>query len=522
MPRFFNITGPCRPDRHYMLPAEARLPTLDRFIAEELYFVVHAARQTGKTTAMRSMAARLRAKGMAAVVATLETSQGATAVGEAEPRWLSAIAWSAENQLPVGQRPPPPVSIDGHAEGGRLAAWLSAWCRALHPVPLVLLLDEADVVTGPAMVNLLRQLRSGFFDRPEAFPASVVLIGMRDLRDYLVSAKDGTPVNPGSPFNIKAASLTLRNFTRDEVASLYGQHTADTGQVFTPEAVDRAFHWSQGQPFLVNALARTVVMEEIPDPATPVTVAHVDGARDRLVLARTTHLDSLAQRLREPRLAPILRAILLGDEHWNIRYDSDDFQYAVDLGLVRRGASGAEVMNPLYREVLARQLSLQAEAMIPPAWWPWRRPDGGLDFDALVTAFVGWWRQNADMLVLHEDEPYKEAAAHLAFMGFLQRLVNGGGSVEREYAAGRGRVDLVAHWGGERFVAELKRVPPGRRSLAEVRKEGIAQLAGYLDTLGLAEGWLLVFDQTPGRTWKQRCWRREVRVGDKRLHLRGA
>jgi len=80
----------------------------------------------------------------------------------------------------------------------------------------------------------------------------------------------------------------------------------------------------------------------------------------------------------------------------------------------------------------------------------------------------------------------------------------------------------LAHWGGERFVAELKRVPSGRRTLAEVRKEGVAQLAGYLDTLGLAEGWLLVFDQTPGRTWKQRCWRREVRVGDMRLHLRGA
>lgn len=68
-----------------------------------------------------------------------------------------------------------------------------------------------------------------------------------------------------SPFNIKDASLTLRNFTADEVRELYAQHAADTGQQFTREATDRAYELTEGQPWLVNALAREAVDELVPD-----------------------------------------------------------------------------------------------------------------------------------------------------------------------------------------------------------------------------------------------------------------
>ncbi|MCS6814518.1 MAG: ATP-binding protein, partial [Cyanobacteria bacterium] len=48
MPRWFNTAGPCRADIHYMLPPTSRLPQLERLIAQETYFVIHAPRQTGK------------------------------------------------------------------------------------------------------------------------------------------------------------------------------------------------------------------------------------------------------------------------------------------------------------------------------------------------------------------------------------------------------------------------------------------------------------------------------------------
>lgn len=521
MARFFNTSGPCRPVDHYMLPPERRLPELLSLVEQQQYFVVHAARQSGKTTAMLAFAERLRGMGYVAAWTTLETSQGVTDPAFAEPQWLSSLGLTTRHVLPESDRPPELAFVQDQPVGERLRHALAAWSERVAPRPVVLLLDEADVVTGPALVSLLRQLRAGFTDRgPGRFPSSVALIGMRDLRDYLAAAKDGLPVNPGSPFNIKSDSLTLRNFSEAEVAELYAQHTQDTGQPFTAAAVARAYYWTGGQPFLVNALARKLVTELAPDPTCEIDAPMVDGAKERLILSRTTHLDALTERLKEPRVARIVQAVLAGDIPRTIPYDSDDFQYVVDLGLLRRGPEGAEPANPLYREILARQVTYNTQESLTRPWWRWQTPDGGLDLPALVDAFLGWWRENADALV--EDIPlYPEAVPHIAFMAFLQRVVNGGGKVLREYAGGRRAVDLVVEYGPDRFVIELKRVRP-RDGLDTVRQGGIVQLSAYLDLLGVAEGWLIVFDQRPGLTWEERLWREEVEVDGRRLWIRGA
>ena len=106
-------------------------------------------------------------------------------------------------------------------------------------------------------------------------------------------------------------------------------------------------------------------------------------------------------------------------------------------------------------------------------------------------------------------------------MAFLQRVVNGGGSIEREIGTGRGRMDLLVSYGGERIVIELERIP-ARGSATALREEGIVQLAGYLDQQGLNEGWLVLFDQRPGRTWEQRIFAETFEHHGKRIHLRGA
>ncbi len=163
MPRKFNTTGPCRPERHYMLPPLARLPDLEQRFDDEDYFVLHAPRQTGKTTAMRALAEVLRAEGVAACWATLESARGMDDVERAEPNIIDALH-DASRKLPEAWRAPDPTPARQRPVGRRLGAFVEAWAGNLT-VPLVLLLDEADTITGPAMVNLLSQLRAGFMDR---------------------------------------------------------------------------------------------------------------------------------------------------------------------------------------------------------------------------------------------------------------------------------------------------------------------------------------------------------------------
>ncbi len=519
MNRYFNTTGPCRGEWHYMLPPNARLPDIQRFIDRQQYFVIHAPRQTGKTTAMRALAETLRENGVAACWATLETARGMDDLALAERVWLHAIR-DASDELPENWRAPDPALFKGIDPGRALRSFLAAWAAKLS-VPLVLLLDEADVMTGNVMVSLLSQLRDGFMTRGVGrFPTSVALIGMRNLRDYLVEAKGGRPVNAGSPFNISSGSLTLRNFDAEEVETLLAQHTAETGQAFEPGAVAELYRLTDGQPYLVNALADLCVTNLVPDSAEPITKGHIDKAREELILARRTHLDNLAERLKEPRVAAIVEKVLLGDDSRKIAYDTDDFQYAVDLGLVRLGRQGAEAANPIYREILVRQLTYNLQMSLPLPWWPWAIAAGGLDFSALLEAFRAWWRANADALA-SEPSAYPEAVPHLALCAFLQRVVNGGGRVHREFAAGRGAMDLLIEYGPDRFGVEIKRVRD-RDGLETIVSSGVTQLTGYLEALGLPSGWLVVFDVRAGRSWEDRLWQREVEHRGHRITVLGA
>lgn len=497
-----------------MLPALARTPELVDLVRRQDYFILHAPRQVGKTTAMIALVPKLCELGFVAIHVSLLESRGLTETSAAEPIWLDAIESSAQCALPEDEWPPPLAPTLAHPVGTRLRNYLSAWSRAVKK-PIVLLLDEADAVQGEAMMSLLAQLRSGFEKRAVGiFPTSIGLIGLRNLRGYIVEVR-GRPHSPSSPFN-NAISFTLRNFNRDEVAALYQQHTDDTGQKFLPETVDAAMLWTEGQPYLVNALARHAVTEQVSDRTQPIRPAHIERAKDALILARVTHLDHLAERLNEARVARILTPVLLGEGE--VASLSDDFQYCVDLGLIRR-ASPISVTNPIYREVLARVLTQQRQDSLPDLSARWRTSDGRINFPALVDAFREFWRENADVLQ-ESDSFYREATPQIVFMAFVQSAVNGEGRVTREYAAGRGRIDLLIETRGDRHVVELKRAKTAS-ALAIARRDGEQQLAEYLDTTGMREGWLLVFDLRPTPSWEEKLWCEDVERGGLVLHLRG-
>jgi hypothetical protein len=498
MGRRFNTAGPCLPEYHYMIPPLRRLPEAPGLVDRMGYFVVHAPRQTGKTTALRALAQELTAGGKyAALRFTCEHAKVAgDNYGNAQRDILQEIRDKAESALPAGLRPPPWPEA---SEGSLLKAALTAWARAC-PLPLVLFFDEIDALRGQTLISVLSQLRAGYDERPRDFPASVVLCGLRDVRDYkAASGGDPSRLGTSSPFNIKLKSLRLGDFTPDEVAELYAQHTADTGQEFTPEALARAVELTAGQPWLVNALAQEVI-EEMAVPVTePITVDHLDQAKERLILARATHLDSLAAKLAEPRVHRMIEPVLAGELFDLDPYD-DDLRYTCDLGLIAPKLP-VRIANPIYHEVIARVLTANAEASVIADPRTFVLPDGRFDMDLLLREFAAFWREHAEILV--SGTVYHEVAPQLVLMGFLQRLVNGGGHVSREYGVGRGRIDLHVRWphttptgkhAWQREAIEMKVWREGKRDPLD---EGLTQLDGYLDRLDLDTGALVIFDRRP-------------------------
>jgi hypothetical protein len=506
-----------------MIAAQGRLPEAEKLIRGEAYFVVHAARQSGKTTCLKDIVRRLQAEGKYyALYCSLEGLQG---IGEAK-EGIPEVVEVVKNSLCDG-------GIPGWAEFGvgikdqghyasMLQASLKAYCRGLDK-GLVVMFDEADCLSEGTLVSFLRQVRNGYIDRDEVpFPVSLAVVGMRDLRDYRAQVRpDGESRGVASPFNIVADTLTLKNFTEEEIGELYGQHTGDTGQEFEAGVAELVHGQTDGQPWLVNAIAREVIEKMLgEDYSKAVTCELVREAIQRIILARPVHLDSLMERLKEARVRRVLEPVIIG-EGGIVRSD-EDYLYARDLGLVKEGVGKrVEPGNAIYAEVIGRFLSEEAQMLLGvensrAQGWKFIK-EGVLDMDYLLEEFRVVWRENSEIWEERREDgfvalrEYKEAVPHLVLFAFLQRVINGGGQIMREMATGKGRLDIGVVYGGQKYPIELK-VCRERDKLETIIKEGLEQTGRYMDVLGSARGWLLVFDRHAGLSWDERQWRREEKT----------
>ena len=486
--RWFNIAGPCQSDIHYMLPPIARLPKVDRLIAQRSYFVMHAPRQMGKTTAMLTLAQQLTASGKyTAILLSAETGASKPNLDKAEEAILVSWTGSIQAWLPAELHP----DWSKLPIGSRISAALQQWAET-SPRPLVVFLDEIDALEDENLIGVLRQLRDGSSRRPNHFPQSLALIGLRDVRDYKVASGGSDRLNTSSPFNIKVVSLTIKNFTLEEITALYQQHTDDTGQIFTPEAIDHAFYLTRGQPWLVNALAKEIVEELVTDESQPIEVHHMNQAKEILIQRRDTHIDSLAERLREKRVKAILEPMLSGQELGEV--PNDDVEFLLDLGLCCIDETGnLAIANPIYREVLPRTLAFTTTITLGQIFPTWLTATGELNKLALLDAFLLFWRQHGQPLL--RNVSYHEIAPHIVLMAFLHRVVNGKGSMEREYAIGSDRMDLCLRYGAVTLGIELKVWREGR---PDPLIRALEQIDRYLAGLSLNSGWLVIFDQRSG------------------------
>lgn len=500
MKRFFNTTGFCSPEKHYMVdPLRGMVKELYALIEKEQYFLIHAPRQSGKTTLLHALAHRINQEGkyIGCVMSVEQAGVPSFTIEQANKAMTDALYVLSGRFLPEAERPfkpQHPISLHNYLE---------RWSTAQRK-PIVLLIDEADSLWGDVLVSFLRQLRDGFQNRPQGFPQSVALVGLRDIREYRLKARADTPsLGAGSPFNVKAKSFFLSAFNLKDVTQLLQQHTADTGQRFSPAVIKKIYEFSGGQPWLTNALANEIVSEMLGDDySRAIRPQMVETAKERLIAARQTHLDSLADKLREDRVRKVVMAIVSGEAPLFDDWD-DSLRYCRDLGIIKNTKGEITFANPIYREIITRVLNSSFEGiMVGQEIYQtpfYVQPDGSLDMDKLLQEFQKFYRKNSEHWL--ERFQYKEAGHQLLLMAFLQRVVNGGGRIEREMAAGNGRTDLAVFWKDQVFILEMKI----KRDNA-TKEEGLDQIWAYMDRLDRQQGYLVLFEpQSPKAvSWEQR------------------
>ena len=439
--RFFNTAGPANAEDHYCLPPLERfaLSNILSLIEQKKYCVLHAPRQTGKTSALLALMAYLNERGQyRCVYMNVEAAQAAREDVAAAMQAIRGelVSWSRTifNETLVDDIWD--EALHKYGPYGVFGQVLSQWAGR-DAKPLVVLIDEIDALVGDTLISVLRQLRAGYARRPAHFPHSVVLCGVRDVRDYRIhSAAEKAIITGGSAFNVKAESLRL------------------------------------------------------------------------------------ADKLQEGRVQRVIEPLLTGTSLAE-EFHTDDVAYVVDLGLVSQSSSGElTIANPIYREVIPRELAwnIQSGMAEQTSWYV--TADGRLDMVQLLSAFQEFFREHSEHWV--ERFQYKEAGPQLLLQAFLQRIVNGGGRIEREYGLGRMRTDLLVIWPQadrtQRIVIECKLL---HKSLEQTIAAGLEQTWAYMDRCGTREGHLVIFDRTPEKPWEDKLFHRQETVRERGVHIWG-
>jgi ATP-dependent DNA helicase RecG len=508
-PKFFNTAGPVNQEEHYRLDPLHRwdLEEILMLIRQKKYFVFHAPRQTGKTSCMLALQDYLNASGeYNAIYLNVEIGQSARNNVE---RGIGAIVNKLSRCVNnENQRLRLMEIVNENKCDDALNAALE-YISETSDKPVVLFIDEIDSLIGDTLISVLRQIRSSYDKRPDMFPASVILCGVRDIRDYRIQRSDAEIVTGGSAFNISVKSLTLDNFSRAEVERLLLKHTTETGQKFEQNVFDYIFQQTGGQPWLVNAVAYEVTceMKKNRDCTVVITKTMAIEAMSRLIVSRAVHFDQLAHKLMEPRVKRIILPLLMGQNEHSA--SDDDIEYCIDLGLLKNSDKGIVVSNPMYSEIIPRELNRQKQISFKTIFDPdWINDDGSLNVALLFEMFQSFWRENSEIWSKNMSG-YEEAAPHLVFQAFLQRVANGCGYVRREYALGRKRTDLYLEWQNpgkvQRVIVELK-IMRKNDSYDSIKVKALEQTAEYSKRCLGTENHIVVFDRDQKTDWREKLF----------------
>lgn len=270
---------------------------------------------------------------------------------------------------------------------------------------------------------------------------------------------------------------------------------------------------TSGQPWLVNALAAEA-LKKVKNLSTTIELYDVIAAREELIRRHDTHLDQLTDKLREDRVKRVIEPLLSDSKSES--YRPDDVQYCADLGLIKITPEIA-IANGIYREVIPRELiNFNDRALTHQT--EWYVEDGRLMMDRLMESFQEFFRENSEHWVQRFD--YLEAGPQLLLQAFLQRVINSGGRIEREYGLGRMRTDMLIEW-SEHRQREVIECKLRKNGLERTIDEGMNQIVAYMERCDSASGHLVIFDRSEERSWDEKVFRFQESIDGREVMIWG-
>lgn len=528
MERYFNVTGACKPERHYMVDIQKRLGEIKQLVDFGAYFTINRGRQYGKTTTLRALAEYLKKD---YVVISLDFQMMSSADFENERTFANSFAdifistverdEAAKDVLTSESFEKLIRVADSESLSGlrKLFIHLNSICASASK-PLVLMIDEVDSASNhQVFLDFLAQLRAYYLSREE-MPTfqSVILASVYDIKNIRQKIRPNIEHKINSPWNIATDFEVMMSLSEDGIAGMLQEYENDyhTGMNID-EMSALIYSYTSGYPFLVSRICKLIDekitgKDDFPDKAAAWTKKGFLEAIKMILMESNTLFESLMGRLQnEPDLQRVIYAILFRGE--KILYSPDNLSVsrAMMFGFVKKDAGAVVIANRIF-EMRIYNYFLSAEETRESELCEYASDNknqfihnGYLDMTQVLKKFV----EHFDSIYGDAQEEFDEEEGRRRFLLYLRPIINGTGNyyIEAETRNAR-RMDVVVDYSEEQFIIELK-IWRGNA----YHERGEQQLADYLNYFHLQKGYMLSYNFNQ----KKEIGVKEISIGDRVL-----
>ena len=499
--RRFGTQGPVNPEQHYVVPRTEELTEFVKRVKEGRYIVIFAPRQTGKTTFFYAAMDILAAEEPTYLPIHLdfEAYKNLTP-SDFYSNLTEDIREEVENIYHKRGEVPSKALRDflkntTLTDNISMLRGFQTLGKILEDQRVVVFIDEFDNIPQTAAADFLYALRRIYISRTlPRCPHSLGIVGVKSIEQLNADRS-------ASPFNIHD-DFALPNFTLAQVQALLEQYTDETGQLFAPEVIESIHKQTGGQPFLVNRFAQ-ILTEEIGIPKTEtITLAHFPAAHVQLVDENNTNLTHLTTNIRRnPRFESLLMRIMLYEEGVPFSLRNDLINELATYGVLARDADRmCKIANPIYLHCIIQAFKPIVNGLENDYFradtdgFQCLTDTGQIQMEWLLDNFRDFIARAGFRILQVPETPQEFIGQHLLFAYLDQFVTSVNGAMYMEVPTGRGRMDLIILHNDRKYVVETK-IWRSDRSYSQ----GKQQLAAYLSTEGVTEGYYVVFDhrETP-------------------------
>lgn len=491
MKKRFNITGSCNPECHYMVDTARRFAAVEEMIDMGEYFTINRARQYGKTTMLHLIWRRLSDRYV--IIDTSFEGVGDSSF-EDENSFANLFVSLMKEALDANMADKSlvdylaglsPKNLDDLSEA------ISQLCKRADK-PVLLLIDEVDKSSNNQLfVSFLGMLREMYLSREKRGMNytfySVVLAGVYDVKNLKLKLRPDDEKKYNSPWNIAADFNVDMTFRPDEIAQMLGDYEADHHTGMDIDAVSREIYkYTTGYPFLVSYICK-VIDEQLERRWESASIVN---AVKMLVQGGSTLMDDLSKNLENnPEFREFMYLVSVNSTSYTFTLLNPMVNMGNMFSYIRNKDGHVAIHNLIFEEALFLYFTVDYAIKNSDRLSPFQLnyvQNGHLMMEHVVERFRDLIREE----YRREDEAFLERQGRLLFLTFLKPVINGTGFyyVEPQTRDNR-RMDLVVTYGKEEFIVELK-IWRGTK----YEQQGRDQLASYLETRGMREGYLVTFD----------------------------